>query len=39
MNMKNRYGWADKQQIDQNNIGAPQIVVTKNYVQKEEDEG
>ena len=31
MQMKNRFGWADKQEINQTNIGAPQVIVTKNY--------
>ena len=31
MNMKNRFDWTDKQDINQNNTGAPQVIVTKNY--------
>ena len=31
MNMKNRFAWADKQEVSQTNIGTPQVIVTKNY--------
>lgn len=36
MNMRNRFGWADKQEINQNNTGQPQVIVTKNYHHKPE---
>lgn len=28
------YGWKDTQDINQNNTGAPQVIVTKNYLPK-----
>ena len=30
------YGWKDTQDVNQNNIGAPQVIVTKNYIQRAE---
>lgn len=30
------YGWKDTQDINQNNTGAPQVIVTKNYLPKSE---
>lgn len=31
MNMKNRFGWADKQDVNQHNTGQTQIILHKNY--------